>query len=64
MWVRRKDRSGYQVETPLTPLLDDEGNITRYIGIRRDITELVQAEKDREVSRDLDAQNKQLKQLV
>ena len=64
MWVRRKDRSGYQVETPLTPLLHDEENITRYIGIRRDITELVQAEKDREASRDLDAQNKQLKQLM
>jgi PAS domain S-box-containing protein len=60
MWVRRKDGSDYQVDMSLTPFLYDEGNITRDIGIRQDITELVQAEKDLEVSRDFDAQNKQL----
>ena len=63
MWVRPKNGNDYQVETSLTPVLDNDGNISRIIGIRRDITEIIQAEKDREATRDLDAQNQQLLQL-
>jgi PAS domain S-box-containing protein len=63
MWIRRKDGSDYEADTSVTPVFDDDDNITRFIGIRRDITELAQAEKDREATRDLDAQNQQLLQL-
>jgi PAS domain S-box-containing protein len=63
MWVRPKTRDDYQVDTSLTPVLDDHGNVTRIVGIRRDITEIIQAENDREATRDLDAQNQQLLQL-
>jgi PAS domain S-box-containing protein len=63
LWTRRKDGTDYPVDTTLTPVFDDEGNISRFIGVRRDITDLLQAEKDREATRDLDAQNKQLLEL-
>ncbi|MBC8453116.1 MAG: PAS domain S-box protein, partial [Chloroflexi bacterium] len=63
LWVRRKDGTDYPVEGSVTPVFDDDGNVAHYIGIRRDITELLQAEKDREATRDLDAQNKQLLEL-
>jgi PAS domain S-box-containing protein len=63
MWIRRKDGSDYEADTSVTPVFDDDGNITRFIGMRRDVTELAQAEKDQEARRDLDAQNQQLLQL-
>ena len=62
-WVRRKNGTDYQAESSLTPVLDENGNLSRIVGIRRDITDVVQAEKDREATRDLDAQNQQLVHL-
>ena len=62
-WVRTKSGTEYQAESSFTPVVDDDGNINRIIAIMRDITDLVQAEKDREATRDLDAQNQQLLEL-
>jgi PAS domain S-box-containing protein len=60
MWRRRKDGSEFEVDTTVTPVFDDDGNIARYVAVWRDITDLVQAEQDREARRDLDAHNQQL----
>ena len=38
----------------MTPVFDNDGEIARYIGVRRDITERVEAEKERSARRDLD----------
>ncbi|NQW21030.1 MAG: PAS domain S-box protein [Chloroflexi bacterium] len=63
LWTKRKDGSEYLSETSLTPVFGDDGTVTKYISTKRDITNLVQAELDREARRDLDAQNKQLLEL-
>ncbi|MDG0866616.1 PAS domain S-box protein [Candidatus Lucifugimonas marina] len=63
LWTVRKDGSEYLCEASLTPVFDDSGAITKYVGTRRDITEHVQAEQDREARRDLDAQNQQLLEM-
>lgn len=39
---RKKDGSAYFVDMTVAPFLDANGNIEKYIGIRHDITELVQ----------------------
>ncbi len=43
---KRKDGSLYSEEETITPLLDDTGAITHFIGIKQDITQRKQAEKD------------------
>ncbi|WP_298753949.1 GGDEF domain-containing phosphodiesterase [uncultured Arcobacter sp.] len=48
---RRKDRSIYYVDSTIIPILDYEGNITEYIGIRNDITSLY--EKDKIITKQL-----------
>jgi PAS domain S-box-containing protein len=40
---RRKDGSRYIVDTTIGPIFDEEGRIVEFIGIRHDVTELVQA---------------------
>ncbi len=47
----------------MTPVLDEHGKIVRLIGTRRDITGQLNAEKEREVTRELDARNRQLLEL-
>jgi PAS domain S-box-containing protein len=63
VWTKRKDGSEYLCEASLIPVFDDNGKIARYVGTRRDITQLLQAELDRDARRDLDAQNQQLLEL-
>lgn len=36
----RKDGTRYLADLTITPVLDDDGNITHYLGLQRDITEL------------------------
>jgi len=48
---RRKDGSIYYVDSTIIPILDYEGNITEYIGIRNDITSLY--EKDKIITKQL-----------
>ena len=45
---RRKDGSLYTEEMTLTPVLDSEGKIIRYIAIKNDITERINAQKELE----------------
>jgi len=59
----KKDGTEYQVETSVTPVFGEDGAIVRFVGIRRDITERIQAERDRESRRELDAQNEQLLEI-
>jgi len=59
----RKDGTEYHVESSVTPVMGDDGEIVRLIGTRRDITDIVNAEKEREARRDLDARNRQLLEL-
>lgn len=40
---RKKNAEAYYVDTTIIPLLDDIGNITEYLAIRYDVTELVEA---------------------
>lgn len=59
----RKDGTKYHVDSLLTPVFGADGSITRYIGIRRDITDRVQADLDRQARQELDAQNLQLLEI-
>jgi PAS domain S-box-containing protein len=45
---RAKDGSTYVVDALILPILDTEGNISEYIGVRHDITELEQYRDDLE----------------
>ena len=63
LWTRRKDGSEYLSESSITPVFSTDGEIAKYVSTRRDITSMIQAEQDREVKRDLDAQNEQLVKL-
>lgn len=42
---RKKDGSAYYVDATIIPILDDEGAIVEYIGIRKDITKLIRQNK-------------------
>lgn len=59
----RKDGTQYHVDSSMTPVIGDDGEIVRLIGTRRDITDIVNAEKEREARRDLDARNRHLLEL-
>jgi PAS domain S-box-containing protein len=63
IWTKRKDGSEYLGESSLAPVYSDDGTIAKFVATRRDITEQVQAEQDRESRRELDAQNQQLLHL-
>ena len=63
IWTKRKDGSEYLCDSSLSPVFSEDGAIANYVGIRHDITAVIQAEQDREARRDLDAQNKQLLEL-
>jgi nitrogen fixation regulatory protein len=41
---KRKDGSRYLADLTITPVLDDDGNISHYLGLHRDITDLHQLE--------------------
>jgi PAS domain S-box-containing protein len=48
----RKDGDSYYVKSTIIPLLDSEGEITEYIGLREDITDLIEATRAIESERD------------
>ena len=41
----KKDGSAYWVDTVINPIMDDAGNILEYIGIRSDITDMINPKK-------------------
>lgn len=45
---RRKDGGDYLVDSTIVPVLDSQGDVVEYIGIRHDITDLVAREKELE----------------
>ncbi|MBN4064759.1 GAF domain-containing protein [Dehalococcoides mccartyi] len=63
IWTRRKDGSEYASDNSLTPVFDNDGNISKLVATRRDITDFIQAEQEREARRDLDTQNRQLVEI-
>jgi len=50
--AQRKDGSEYLIEISMTPVFDNGGEIARYISVWRDITERVEAEKERAAAAD------------
>lgn len=55
---KRKDGSLYPEELSISPLLDEEGNITRFIGITQDITQRHLTEESLRRSQKMDALGK------
>ncbi len=45
---KAKDGSSYYVESTIVPILDEDGNILEYLGIRHDVTEIVTMHKELE----------------
>ncbi|MBM3957134.1 MAG: GAF domain-containing protein, partial [Gemmatimonadetes bacterium] len=60
---RRKDGSEYPEEMTITPVRGEDGEIARFIAIKRDITERVRAEEERETLRKLDTENRELQRV-
>jgi len=42
---KKKNGSAYWVDTVINPILDDKGNILEYIGIRSDVTDMINPKK-------------------
>ena len=57
---RRKDGSEYPEEMTITPVPGADGEIARFIAIKRDISQRIRADKERAVRRRLDARNREL----
>jgi len=47
---RRKNGSSYYVESTIIPILDKDENITEYLGIRHDVTDLIMLHKEIETT--------------
>jgi len=60
---RRRDGSEYREEMTITPVRGDDGEIARFIAIKRDITDRVRAEQERETLRQLDTENRELQRV-
>jgi PAS domain S-box-containing protein len=43
--IKRKDGSPYMEEATISPIFDDTGRITHYVGVKRDISEQIAVEK-------------------
>lgn len=43
--IKRKDGSPYTEEATISPIFDDTGRITHYVGVKRDISEQIAVEK-------------------
>jgi len=61
--AQRKDGSEYPEEMIITPVREADGEIVRFIAIKRDVTERVRAEQERESLRQLDAENRELQRV-
>lgn len=57
---RRKDGTEYPEEMTITPVLNDEGEILQFIAIKRDISDRLQVEAERDAARDLEAEHHEL----
>ncbi|MDG0866614.1 PAS domain S-box protein [Candidatus Lucifugimonas marina] len=60
---RRKDGSVITLDASLNPIFAEDGTISSYVSIRRDVTERIQAEQDRQARAELDAKNQQLLEI-
>ncbi len=54
---RRKDGGFYYVQTTITPIVDYDGNIVEYIGIRTDITDIELIKEELKNSLDISTKN-------
>ncbi len=59
----RKNGSTFTIDASLNPVFGEDGSIASYVSIRRDVTERIQAEQDRQARAELDAQNQQLQEI-
>lgn len=60
---RRKDGSEYPEEMTITPVLRNDGEILRFIAIKRDISARVEAEQEREIAIKLESKNSELESI-
>jgi PAS domain S-box-containing protein len=62
--AQRKDGSKFTIDATVSPVFDEDGTISSFVSIRRDITDRLQAEQDRQARNELDAQNRQLQRIT
>jgi PAS domain S-box-containing protein len=60
---RHKNGSLYEVDATINPIFTEDGIISSFVTIRRDISQRIAAEQDRQARAELDSQNQQLQQL-
>ena len=61
---RQKDGSEYPEELTVTPVLNQDGNVTHIIGIKKDITERLLSEEAHENSLRIESENRELQRLA
>jgi signal transduction histidine kinase len=61
---RKKDGSEYPEELTVTPVLDQDGNVTHIIGIKKDIAERLLSEEAHENSLLIESENRELQRLA
>jgi len=61
---RRKDGNEYPEELTVTPVQDQEGNVTHIIGIKKDIIERLLAEEAHDNSLRIESENRELQRLA
>ncbi|NQW16444.1 MAG: PAS domain S-box protein [Chloroflexi bacterium] len=57
---RRKDGSEYPEEMSITPVIGEDGELLRYIAIKRNISERLRIASEREAAREMETQNRDL----
>ncbi len=60
---QRKDGSEYPEEITITPVLDEVGKILRFIAIKRDVSEKIAMEREREIATQLEAKHRELEKV-
>lgn len=60
---RRKDGTEYPEEMTITPLRGEDGQISRFVAIKRDVTDRWKAEEERVALQQLDAENRELQRV-
>ena len=61
---KRKDGTEFYEHLTITPVRDKNGDVTHFVGIKRDITERIRSEEQRQRVAQIESENRELQQMA